>query len=48
MIQTWERVDIRVKAVDVPDQDGITRDNISVNVNAVVYYKVSRRVKSNH
>ena len=41
MIQTWERVDIRVKAVDVPDQDGITRDNISVNVNAVVYYKVA-------
>ena len=40
VIQTWERVDMRVKAVDVPDQDCITRDNISVNVNAVIYYKV--------
>ncbi len=40
VIQTWNRVDMRVKAVDVPDQDCITRDNISVNVNAVIYYKV--------
>ncbi|MBR9677302.1 slipin family protein [Candidatus Woesearchaeota archaeon] len=41
VVQSWERVDLRVKAVDVPDQDCITKDNISVNVNAVVYYKVS-------
>lgn len=41
IFQSWERVDIRVKAVDVPDQDCITKDNISVNVNAVIYYKVS-------
>tara|TARA_B100000745_G_C19929435_1_gene312896 strand:- start:29 stop:619 length:591 start_codon:yes stop_codon:yes gene_type:complete len=34
------KVDLRVKAVDVPDQKAITKDNISVNVNAVVYYKV--------
>jgi len=40
VIQSWERVDMRVRAVDVPDQDCITRDNISVNVNAVIYYKV--------
>lgn len=40
VVQTWMRVDMRVKAVDVPDQDCMTRDNISVNVNAVVYYKV--------
>lgn len=40
IFQTWERVDIRVKAVDVPDQDCITKDNISVNVNAIIYYKV--------
>jgi hypothetical protein len=31
---------MRVKAVDVPDQKAITRDNISVGVNAVIYYKV--------
>mgnify|MGYP000678150209 FL=1 len=31
---------MRVKAVDVPDQKAITRDNVSVIVNAVIYYKV--------
>lgn len=31
---------MRVKAVDVPDQKAITRDNVSVTVNAVIYYKV--------
>ncbi|MDD3190302.1 MAG: slipin family protein [Candidatus Pacebacteria bacterium] len=40
VIQSYQKVDIRVKAVDVPDQDAITRDNVSVNVNAVLYYKV--------
>ena len=34
------KVDVRVKAVDVPDQDAITKDNVTVNVNAVLYYKV--------
>lgn len=46
VIQSWQRVDIRVKAVDVPDQDCITKDNISVNVNAVIYYKVSDAQKA--
>lgn len=41
IIMTWERVDIRVKAVDVPDQDAITKDNVSIKVNAVLYYRVS-------
>ncbi len=41
VFQTYQKVDIRVKAVDVPDQDAITKDNVSVNVNAVLYYKVS-------
>ena len=46
MIQSWQRVDIRVKAVDVPDQDAITKDNVSIKVNAVLYYKVSDTKKS--
>ncbi len=46
IIQTYRRVDIRVKAVDVPDQDAITRDNVSVTVNAVIYYKVSSAEKA--
>ena len=46
IIQTWERVDLRVKAVDVPDQECITKDNVSVRVNAVIYYKVSDAAKA--
>ena len=41
IFQRMIKVDTRVKAVDVPDQKAITRDNISINVNAVIYYKVS-------
>ena len=41
IIQSSQKVDIRVKAVDVPDQNAITRDNVVVRVNAVIYYKVS-------
>jgi regulator of protease activity HflC (stomatin/prohibitin superfamily) len=41
IFQSMTRIDIRVKAVDVPDQKAITKDNISVGVNAVIYYKVS-------
>jgi len=36
-----QKVDIRVKAVDVPDQKVITKDNVSATINAVIYYKVS-------
>lgn len=41
IVQGYQKVDIRTKAVDVPDQNAITRDNVSVRVNAVIYYKVS-------
>jgi len=41
IIQAWQRVDIRVKVIDVPDQDAITRDNVSIKVNAVLYFRVS-------
>jgi len=41
VFQKMTKVDIRVKAVDVPDQEAITEDNISVTINAVIYYKVS-------
>lgn len=40
IIQGYQKVDVRTKAVDVPDQNAITRDNVSVRVNAVIYYKV--------
>src|SRR3989338_1726617 len=41
IIESWTRIDIRVKAVDVPDQEAITRDNVSARVNAVIYYRIS-------
>ncbi|MEO8638037.1 MAG: slipin family protein [Candidatus Taylorbacteria bacterium] len=41
VFQSYRKVDMRVKAVDVPDQKAITRDNVSVTVNAVIYYKVA-------
>lgn len=40
IFQSYQKVDMRIKAVDVPDQEAITKDNISVTVNAVIYYKV--------
>ena len=46
IVQSYRRVDIRVKAVDVPDQNAITKDNVSVAVNAVIYYKVSSAEKA--
>ena len=46
IFQTFQRVDIRIKAVDVPDQNAITKDNVSVKVNAVIYYKVSDASKA--
>lgn len=40
IIQSFKKVDIRTKVVDVPEQDAITRDNVSIRINAVVYYKI--------
>ena len=39
-IQQYVRVDLRTVVFDVPPQDVITRDNVSVKVNAVVYFRV--------
>jgi len=46
IFQSMTKVDMRVKAVDVPDQKAITKDNISVGVNAVIYYKISEADKA--
>src|SRR5690606_1072749 len=40
IIQRAVRVDLRIRVVDVPTQDVISRDNVLVKVNAVVYYRV--------
>jgi regulator of protease activity HflC (stomatin/prohibitin superfamily) len=46
IIQFHKKVDLRVKAVDVPNQEAITKDNISVSVNAVIYYKIREADKA--
>ena len=46
VFQSMSKVDIRTKAVDVPDQEAITKDNIPVRINAVVYYKVANAGKA--
>lgn len=45
-IQQMVRVDLRTMVFDVPSQDVISRDNVSVRVNAVVYFRVMDPAKS--
>jgi len=40
VVQRMRRVDLRVIVLNVPKQDVITRDNVSVKVNAVVYFRI--------
>jgi len=40
VLQQMVRVDLRIIVMDVPSQDVISRDNVSVKVNAVVYFRV--------
>jgi len=46
IIQSYGKVDMRTKAVDVPDQEAMTKDNISVTINAVLYYNVASAEKA--
>lgn len=46
IIHSYKKVDVRTKAVDVPEQEAITRDNVSIKINAVLYYKVFDAAKS--
>jgi len=46
IVQRMTRVDLRVTVMDVPPQDVISRDNVSVRVNAVVYFRVVEPDKS--
>jgi regulator of protease activity HflC (stomatin/prohibitin superfamily) len=45
-VQQMVRIDLRTRVLDVPPQDVITRDNVSVQVNAVIYYRVMDPEKS--
>lgn len=45
-IDRMVKVPLRIVALDIPPQDVITRDNVSVKVNAVVYFRVSDPVRA--
>lgn len=42
VVQNMIKVDLRIKTVDIPKQEVMTKDNVPANVNAVVYFKVER------
>jgi len=46
IFQSMKKIDMRIKAVDVPDQDTITKDNIPIKISAVVYYRVKDAAKA--
>jgi regulator of protease activity HflC (stomatin/prohibitin superfamily) len=46
IFQSMQKVDIRIKTVDVPEQEAITKDNIPAGINAVIYYKVMNPEKA--
>lgn len=46
IFQSYRKIDIRTKAVDVPDQEAITKDNVSTRISAVIYYKVKDASKA--
>lgn len=46
VFQRLIKVDVRVKAVDVPNQEAITKDNIPISINAVIYFRVADAGKS--
>ena len=46
IIESCKKVDIRTKVVDVPEQDAITKDNVSVRINAVIYYTIFDAAKA--
>ena len=45
-VERMQRVGLRIVAMDIQPQDVITRDNVSVKVNAVLYFKVAVPVKA--
>jgi len=46
VIMSWMRIDMRVTTVDVPSQECVSKDNISIKVNAFLYYRVMNASKA--
>ena len=46
IFQSFEKTDVRVQVVDVPEQDAITKDNVTIKINAVLYFYIFDAKKS--
>jgi regulator of protease activity HflC (stomatin/prohibitin superfamily) len=46
IFQSMVKVDMRTRVIDVPDQESLTKDNISIRINAVVYFRVVNAEKA--
>ena len=46
IFQSFEKTDVRVQVVDVPEQDAITKDNVTIKINAVLYFHIFDAKKS--
>lgn len=42
IIQTYDRVDLRIRTIDIPTQQMMTEDNVPISVNGVIYFKVTK------
>ncbi|MFC2174246.1 slipin family protein [archaeon] len=40
VLQSWRRLDTRIRTLDIPSQEVMTKDNVPVKINAVIYYRV--------
>ena len=40
IFESYQKIDMRIKVIDVPEQDAITKDNVSIKINAVIYYNI--------
>lgn len=46
IFQSMKKIDMRIRALDVPDQESLTKDNIPIKINAVIYFKVADAAKA--
>ncbi len=46
IFQSMQKVDIRIKTADVPEQEAISKDNIPISINAVIYFQVANPEKA--
>lgn len=46
IFQSMQKIDIRTKVVEEPDQEAITKDNVSTKITAVLYYKITNAQKA--